>query len=427
MDITYNQVLADEQIENAKAKLVISRQYDYDQLEEQDDNLDTHALENPEEFNKFHGNRNKPEHVIVPDKSAPSTNKDTRVTVINIDGRFRHSILPTLPTTVTKSVGPLTMITSVPGNPGTLSSNFIVRTSRQYINVSEVTVTSIEFPNNFYTFSSSRNNVSFTVEYTSLVTSAVVRKIITIPDGNYVNIVNPTTNNGLQPIPPNATVTYLDQNDVTTLVGAIQEVIDDEGTTDSDFQGLQFQILYSLTQHNIQFTAVQGRVFKLIFPETENNCYGNGIGYNLGFTNKTVSSIHTVTNSFGVKPALLGAPDSVSVIGDVFPDVIQDRYIYLIVNDWNLVEHQTINQTYFTAFAKIPLTSPKTEIYNDSATVNTISKTYKFHQPTNINLISIKLVDSYNQVIDMKDSSISMTLEVTEVTNSAEYQRLLQT
>ena len=425
MDITYNQVLADELVEDAKSKLVVARQYDYDQLEEQDDGLDDNKLENPDDFNKFHGDRNKPEHVITPDKAAPNTNKDIRVTVVNIDGRFRNAILPTQPTTVSTPFGNgYTLITTIPGNPGTLSSNFIVRTSRQYVNVSEVTVTSIEFPNNFYTFSSSRNNVSFTLEYTDS-TQTIVQTIVTIPDGNYINIVNPTTNTGFLPIPPNATQSYIEENDVTTLVGAIQQVIDDEEAQDAEFLAMNFTIIYSLTQHNIQISAAQGRPFTLTFPTTDNNCYGNGIGYNLGFSNTSITSVDTITNKFGVKPTL-GTPDSHSIIGDVFPDVIQDRYVYLIVNDWNLVEHQTINQTYFSAFAKIPLTAPKTAIYNDSATVNTISKTYKFHQPTNINLISIKLVDSYNQVIDMKDSSISMTLEVTEVTNSAEYQRLLQ-
>ena len=64
MEITYNQVLADEMIESAKTILVEPRRYEYDELEDQDDGLDVNKLENPEEFNKFHGDRNKPENII---------------------------------------------------------------------------------------------------------------------------------------------------------------------------------------------------------------------------------------------------------------------------------------------------------------------------------------------------------------------------
>jgi hypothetical protein len=419
MDITYNQVLADEIQESAKHILVVPRTYNYDELEQRDDGLENNELPDPDDFNKFHGDRNKPEHVIIPTTDAASRPKDTRVSVLNIDGRFRSSIIPiAAQDVVTQLPGGLSLITHITAVPASLSSNFIFRTSRQYINVSQVQVSSIEFPNNFYTFSSARNNTSFVVRYG---TGQI--KTIKIPDGNYTNIVNPTTNTGLLPTPVNGIT-----NDITTLIGSIQQAIDLVGANDPTFLSLiNLKIAYDLISHSVHITGSVTTVFTIIFPTTANNCYKNGIGYNLGFSKTSILSQKIVVNANGVANShLVGAYQAQGVIGDVFPDVIQDRYIFLTINDWNLVEHNTEEQTSFSAFAKIPLTAPKTTIYNDSLTVNTISKIYMFHQPTNINLISVKLVDAYNQVIDMKDSAISLTLEITEVLNSAAYQKLLE-
>jgi hypothetical protein len=412
MEITYNQVLADEIADNAKHTLVLPRTYNYDELEQKDDGLEGNTLEDPDAFNKFHGDRNKPEHVIQPPKDALSKPNDSRISVINIDGRFRHSIIPIEASTEIKQLGGLTVITTIPATPASSSSNFLFRTSRQYNNVSQVQVSSIEFPNNFYTFSISRNNTSFRVNY------GTKTKNVRIPDGNYTNIVNPITNTGLLPTPLGNL-----NNDVSTLVGSIQQAIDELTAQDGTFL---LKIAYSLISHTIHISFV-GSPFTITFPTTTDNCYKNGIGYNLGFSKTVLTSQNTSINGMNIANShSFGSIQSQCVSGDVFPDTIQDRYVFLVINDWKLVEQNTPAQTSFGAFAKIPLTSPKTEIYNDSLTVNTISKTYVFHQPTNINLISIKLVDAYNQVIDMKDSAISLTLEITEVLNSAAYQKLLE-
>jgi hypothetical protein len=97
-------------------------------------------------------------------------------------------------------------------------SNFAFRTARQYKNVYSVQVTSVEFPNNFYSFSASRNNTSFYLVYSAFNLNFGSTNPLKIPDGNYNNIVNTTTltpylSDGITP-------------DVSTLTGIIQSILD---------------------------------------------------------------------------------------------------------------------------------------------------------------------------------------------------------
>jgi actin-related protein len=99
MEVTYQQILAEQYEENARTLLVQHKdEYEYDEVAAQNAQwYEENEIENPEEFNKFHGDRNKPEHVVKPKADTDSTFRNkTRVKtqIINIDTKFRGNIVP---------------------------------------------------------------------------------------------------------------------------------------------------------------------------------------------------------------------------------------------------------------------------------------------------------------------------------------------
>jgi hypothetical protein len=115
-----------------------------------------------------------------------------------------------------------------------------------------------------------------------------------------------------------------------------------------------------------------------------------------------------------------------TITSDCSPDFMQDRYVYLQINDWNLVEHHVYGQTHYSAFSKIPLNGPKNTTIFDNNYLNSSTKEYKFHQPTNVDRLDIRLLDSYGNTLNLRGSHFSMTIELQQITNSAVYEKLLE-
>jgi hypothetical protein len=151
--------------------------------------------------------------------------------------------------------------------------------------------------------------------------------------------------------------------------------------------------------------------FTINFPATQTNPYGNGIGYNLGFLQQTYQA--QSNNNYIIQ-------------SDQSPDLVQDTYIYLQINDWNLVEHQMSNNNYFSVFAKILLNGQKNAIVYDTLVSNPTTKDYVFPQPTNIQKLEIKMLDAYGIPLELRGTSFSMTLELQQVNNSGVYEKLLE-
>lgn len=374
MELTYQQILAEQYDENAKVLLVTPNEVNTDEYVD-DYNYEDYSendLPNKEEFNKYQGARNKPEHVIKPPPDHQPTHRAKvrlRNRVINIDGKFRGNIVAV----ASQGVGcnPTTG-QSFPdiGTPGTNSSYFVFQTARLYKNVTSIKVTSFEFPNVFYTFSKSRNNISFQVD------DGQGYKVVTISEGNY--------------------------SSTAILAKAIQDAMN--STT-----GLNSAYAVRIDETTGKLSIVDGHdhSFNILFPTTTNNPSQNGIGYNLGF--QTTSYMHQST-----------------YIAECFPDVIQDTYIYLSINDYNLVEHQEYGQTHFEAIAKITLPSTKNTIVYDNNYTNSSSKQYHFYQPTNLTRFEIKLIDAYGEILDLHGSNFSMTLELEEILDSSIYEKMLE-
>ena len=369
MELTYQQVLAEQYDENAKNLLVHANEVQSDEYVDDYNYRDYEENDLPEKdkFNKFPGARNKPEHVIKPAANPNEKHRDKvriRNQVVNIDGKFRGGIVPTSPVTCSNTP-------AENAHPGTDSSYFIYSPARPYKNVTSLKVTSLEFPNTFYTFDyTSRSNTTFSIVAETTPGVYTTYEPIIISDGNYPNIAALVSD-----IQAKLPASY------TIAVGARTNIV---------------SISNSISQ-----------IFTLTFPTTTSNPNENGLGYNLGF----------------LKTKYLNAS---SYTAETVPDVIQDTYVYLAINDYALMETPSFGNTYFNALAKITLPGAKNTVVFDNNYTNSSSKEYHFQQPTNINRFEIRILDGYGNQVNLKGASFSLTIELQEVLDSSIYEKMLE-
>jgi hypothetical protein len=355
---TYQQILAEVYEESAKDLLVQHNEYDEEEGvdENEDQEYDTRELPDPEAFQKFAGDRGTEEHINnsgnpFDDKGKLSIRyeKDVKTHVINVDSRFRS------------------YTTTSPSNPyeESLSSNFVFRPARAYKNIVSIKLSSLEFPNVIYTFSTARENITIGISQ---------------PPGNpYVNF---TISPGNYP-------------DAQTLATAVEDAIQVTYPT--------FSITYNSITNKI--TISDANPFNMNFtPSTVTLPFDNGLGHYLGFR----ELIYTTGAS--------------SYTAEACPDIYGDTYVYLAVNDYSVIEHQDFNHTSFSALAKIQLNLQKNTVIFDQ--LNTTTKEYFFQQPTNITQLRIRLLDSYGRQVDLLGMNLSVTLEMKEVVNHALYEKM---
>ena len=165
--ITYQQLLADVFDENARNRLVDAQEYEEEEVDPYDiDKYSENEVDDHEDFNKFQGDLNTPEHVI---KVAPAVggtttygyNKDVRTTVVNIDGKFRDTTSVAAARLTYSQCVAGASVTNAFGE--TSATEFLVGLARQYKNVTSVKVVTMEFENSFNAFSSLVTQVDGTI------------------------------------------------------------------------------------------------------------------------------------------------------------------------------------------------------------------------------------------------------------------------
>lgn len=409
---TYQELLAEMFEENAKNVLVYQQEFENDDAAPyEDEDYSENELEDKDEFNKFPGARNKPEHVIKPKAKADTTGKTSynidrhiRTYAINIDGRFRGNILITKP--------PTTCTGSSTTFLGANSANFLFNPSRQYKNIHSIRVTSFEFYNSFYTYSAinpttglGRGNTTFTfldfgpIAGNPFPSTPLNTYNITIQDGNWV-IVDPNAN-------PAA-------NDYNLLY-IIQQTIRNKNSNYNP----SFTVGLNPVTNLVYFQDTQN-YFALQFPTTTDNPNGNGIGYNLGF----YGTYYQSGLGTPIPPFYTVAFNEIGA--DTIFDSVEDTYVYLKINDYEIIKHLNSDQTEFGAFMKIPLSSPKNAIQFMNSTTNTTQREYTFPQPTNISSFLFEMVDAYGKTLQMNGSTFSVTLEIQEILQSDIYEKMLE-
>jgi hypothetical protein len=391
--VTYQQLLAEQYAENATQLLAFQQTEYIDEATDYDANqasMTGYAIEDPHLFQQFPGNRNVEEDIVKTDKFIDNTklsvrnNKNIKLHTLNIDSRFRAYITPGIPPGNTLSN---------PGNPNVLddftptatsvASHFVSRLSLPLKNASSIKLSSMELPNTFVNFQQIRGNTMFQMR-------------------------------------ANGTTTYLDVDIDPTNIGKYYPTA---------------ELLAADIQTAMRALSITGGATLTCSVDTNgymrlgNSSATPGCTYdfNFNYTTPTVFVFDKLAASMGFK--LANANQNVTLNSTTFltatylPDLNTDDYIYLRVNDYNTVIPQTVNDTYFSVFAKIIVAVDKGQIIYDNNSTNTTNKTYHFLLPTNIQQLEIQLLDrAGNQLIF--DGNFSMTIEIEEILNQSLYEKL---
>jgi hypothetical protein len=404
---TYQEMLAEIYEENAENQYVVNRFYEDQDVDGFDvDKYSELEIQDKDEFNKFQGDRNKPDNVLKPPpstneqgKASYGYNKDIRTSVINVDGRFRETIVPNPNRNSRSACAAEAAIQEAFGESS--GTEFAIMLGRQYKNVISVKVTSLEMENSFYTFTAlnnqsglGRDNTSFNITLDrDIGASGATGARVIIPDGNY-------------------DLPLITSAIVSNALSAVRSTYGYTGTTGYTGNTGYFYFAIDQDPRTLKLTFTSNHEFNLEFPVTTSNFTKNGLGYNLGFYN-TNDNISTA-----VAPYTLAAVTR--------PDLKQDYYVYIVINDWYQVQHQYADQTKLSAFLKVPITTPKFTVQYDNVQLDTVTKEYFFPQPQNIHKLEISIVDNYGTVLNMQGGSFSMSLAISEILQSNIYEKMLQ-
>ena len=269
------------------------------------------------------------------------------------------------------------------------SAKFSYRVSEKIKNCKYIRVSSIEFPNLYWTFNYIlKSNTFFNVAKGSFKFPTTI-----IPNGYY---------------------------DSSSILTQIQSQLDKLNTPSTSTFNLIQAFNIKFNYDNGLVSIINSSPFSIDFSN-KNPIYPS-LGYLLGFREKDIyTSIPDINGPLNS----LGQPVQHIIIGNTPLEMTGDTYIFLKVNDYGVIKHdfksislynkngylETTNiQGNENMLAKIILTSNKTnEVFDNGA--NFVTKSYTFRQPTNIQTLEIELLDPYGQIIQMGYLDFSVTLE----------------
>lgn len=363
---TYLEILAEQDTESRQdfqinPKDLLVEHNVFDQEVNGDDHHEE-ELEHQEDFQKFGGS-----HQAAAQLATLHTTQPKHTTAVDYDKAVQIHVMSIDSRFRTNRQDP--------------SFDFLYKLVNQVKNVVSVRLSSLEIPNTWYTFSKYCGNTSFVVNLLSGESS-----IIIIPEGNYSLNIN------------------LDNSIQTVLTSVLNAALPGNGFSVNlnSISGL----LTISSRNKFQMDFSQG-----IFAGRIDNW---GLGYNLGFR-----SLNFLDSS---KP--LQTDYYFAHTGIALPNILGSNYIFLSLNpDWRVVEHNHPDHSNLASFAKIVVNVSKNDIIYDNGS-NLITKTYNLKQPTNISSFRITLSDEYGQLVFLRGGEVSLTLEVTEVLDSALYESL---
>jgi hypothetical protein len=390
-DITYHQLLAQQYEENARTNPIHhDERYDAEEytVEEYTAGETRNHLDDNHKFQVFAGNRNAEDVVLTgtnfEDKSKLSIryNKDVKTTVFSVDSRFRAASTPFVPYFGGAQDYTSTVISSIIQS----TNHFLFRFSRQVKNAISIKLSSLEFPNTFANYIQYRGNTCFGVRVTG--------------SGNpYTKIDIATAGPQYLPTP-------------TLLADAVQTTL--------KTCGLANATTFTCTVTNDGYIQIENTVGRYDFDFTTNVTTPSLFSSSSSAIPTSPQLFDTLGNSLGFSQNYSGVS---TVTGIYLPDTNVDDYIYMAINEYNSVTPQTLNNTYFPVFAKIPMTTDKGKMLFDTDSTNTTRKIFQFLQPTNIQTLDIQLLDRTGTLLS-NTQDYSMTLEIEEVVSHALYEKL---
>jgi len=272
--------------------------------------------------------------------------------IINIDSRFRNKQLYTN------------------------SGKFVHSLSEPIKNCKYIRLSSIEFPNLYFTFTEKKQNISFKI------TKGVQTYDLKIEEGYYSG---------------------------DTLIDEIQKQLDDANTTLS----ANFEIVFN---YNNSFITIKDDTDFSIDFSNGTSRYPS-LGYQLGFRQDTYDAESTVIS---------GSP-KYAITSESQLDAIGDNYLFLKINDYGVIYHDFEDvlikdnlgniierQKYIgnkNVFAKVIINSNKGEQVFDYGS-NFLTKSFVFRQPIDLAKFAIELTDPKGNTVEMVHMDYSFTLEI---------------
>jgi hypothetical protein len=245
-------------------------------------------------------------------------------------------------------------------------------------NVVSMRLASIEIPNAWYLFSSSKKNNIFKIEI-SVNKNEKEEFTIIIPSGNYDY---ESLENYL-----NETYFYKSTSEEETLLKYIKFSINEYNLKSS------FEILLEEDDDDVEIS------FSLHFMEDINQNIMNTFGWAIGFRLGNYLNINGKITSEGLY------------------DGGGDRYIYVSINDYQYNDNN-FNTVCFDksilnedVIAKIPMVNGKLCLIIDDVD-NPLTKTRRYNGPVNIARLQIKILDKFGCIIDLNHMDFSFTLEL---------------
>lgn len=356
--LTYQKILAETYEENSRNLLIHQNEYEDD---EQVEEHEKQGYDDQELEDQEEFNKFQPRHDLK-NVIGPKTPFDDKSKIsIRYDKDVKTHVL-NIDSRFRSYVNSTTSNTY----PESKSSHFIFRPQRIYKNIVSLRLSSLEFPNVSYTFSNIRENITIGIK----ISPATTYTNVTITSGNY--------------------------SSASALATEVQSKLQ------AAFPAQTFTVSYVSTTNKI--TISNGNAFDMQFtPSTITTPFDNGLGHYLGYRDLE----YTGTSSY---------------TAESFPDIYGDTYVYVAINDYNVIEHQDFNQRSFGAFAKIQLNVAKGTMIFDQ--LNTTTKEYFFQQPSNINTLDIRLIDAYGREVDLQGMNFSVTIELKEALNVSLYEKL---
>jgi hypothetical protein len=291
----------------------------------------------------------------------------------------------------------------------TISSNFIYILPSPINNVINMKITSIEFPNFWYDFSSKKNNNSFTIELFNMACHPDKSFLITIPDGNYdsntiittmTNIFN-NTGNGLEFL-----FFGVDVASSKTIIRALNiNDLNINGTT------IPFNSIDPNYSPNFRFNV--------IFNENENKPLYKTVGWMFGFkkskyeinpTNININSSDSQAGTSLYKAYL----ESESSYGNVIAN-----YLFVDIDDYqrnftpdSIISYNS-NKSYLgnNILARITVNSGFNTIVIDNA-ADRIFKEREYFGPVRLEKFNIRILDKFGDIVDFNYNDFSLVLEL---------------
>lgn len=309
----------------------------------------------------------------------------------------------------------------------TCSSDFIYHLPKVLNNVVSMKLTSMEFPRVWNVFSTKNNNNTMTIYLYNMNGFPDSSYNILIPDGNYTQITFANTlNNIFNVIGNGLDFLWCEIQDIT-----LSTVIRARNKQSEKCSGGPFPFDPSSKYYSpdfcfsIDFSVDKNTVSVCNNNDTHPHLYKN-LGWMLGFRkrkyNVTPNDENLIfTNNDFVPILYKGYLRSESFFGSTI-----DNYVFLEIDDFHnnfptdsIISSIGHDGNYIgkNILGRITLTSGPNTIINDNGS-DKIFKERQYYGPVNLEKFKIRLLNRFNDVIDLNINDYSLTLEIKQLYSS---------